>query len=167
MQRRHHYELAFEELLRARRMPYVAVDEARKTLLPSPADAPQPAALKSFDCVVYTHAGPRLIDIKGRKLSSFLSLQNWVTREDIDALTLWQSLFGATFAAAFAFLYHCPDQPPDTAHFHDVIQHRRRWYCLRCITLDNYTRAMRPRSEKWGTVSLPAHDFLRLSTPLS
>lgn len=33
-QRRHHYEQAFEAHLRAQRVPYVAVDEARKALLP-------------------------------------------------------------------------------------------------------------------------------------
>ena len=32
--RRDHYDRAFEGFLRARRIPYVAVDEARKTLLP-------------------------------------------------------------------------------------------------------------------------------------
>jgi hypothetical protein len=41
-QRRHHYERAFEELLRRRRVPYVAVDESRRALLPLPVrDQPQ------------------------------------------------------------------------------------------------------------------------------
>jgi hypothetical protein len=71
-QRRHHYERAFEEYLRTRRIPYVAVDEARKALLPDEAPlrvtipartgatgadgnpaAAEGAALKSFDFVVY------------------------------------------------------------------------------------------------------------------
>lgn len=171
MQRRHHYELAFEEFLRARRMPYVAVDEARKTLLPITDNAPS-SALKSFDCVVYTAHGPRLIDVKGRKITSSSALaprsamQNWVTKEDIAALTRWQSLFGPTFAAVFAFVYWCTTQPPDGL-FHEIIDFRNRWYCLRCVLLNDYIHAMRPRSEKWGTVSLPAHDFHRLSTSLS
>lgn len=33
-QRRHHYEQAFEAFLREERIPYVAVNEARKALLP-------------------------------------------------------------------------------------------------------------------------------------
>jgi hypothetical protein len=37
-QRRHHYEAAFEQYLRATRVPYVAVDEAKKALLPGAAD---------------------------------------------------------------------------------------------------------------------------------
>ncbi|MGE3107196.1 MAG: HYExAFE family protein [Phycisphaerales bacterium] len=41
-QRRHHYERAFEEYLRSRRIPYVSVDEARKALLPArPAGIPR------------------------------------------------------------------------------------------------------------------------------
>lgn len=38
-QRRHHYEQAFEAYLRSRRIPYVAVDEAKKALLPMQAAA--------------------------------------------------------------------------------------------------------------------------------
>ena len=34
-QRRFHYEQAFEHFLRANRVPYLVVDEAKKTLLPA------------------------------------------------------------------------------------------------------------------------------------
>ncbi len=88
-QRRHHYERAFEGFLRARRIPYVAVDEARKSLVPAGVAASSPdnttgPALKSFDFVIYgnppgsagtpglAHSGPDganlLIDIKGRRV---------------------------------------------------------------------------------------------------
>lgn len=77
---RHHYEQAFEHYLRLRRIPYVAVNEARKALLPlppmrEPAGSEAPAAtetLKSFDFVLYTPS-PRpnlLVDIKGRKVAA-------------------------------------------------------------------------------------------------
>lgn len=90
-QRRHHYEQAFEHYLRQCRIPYVAVDEARKALLPDSA-APGAGAgagagagvgvgvgpsLKSFDFVIY---GPLaaghdaqgmnlLVEVKGRRLA--------------------------------------------------------------------------------------------------
>ncbi len=95
-QRRHHYERAFEEYLRTRRIPYVAVDEARKALLPDNAplrlnpppgvepdnDRPDAMALKSFDFVIYGwdwsgrggtgSAGGTdsnlLLDVKGRRV---------------------------------------------------------------------------------------------------
>lgn len=84
-QRRHHYELAFETFLRSRRIPYVAVDEARKALLPDTTplavrreDDPhgRQLNLKSFDFVIYptpsaanAPGGNLLVEIKGRKIS--------------------------------------------------------------------------------------------------
>ncbi len=78
-QRRHHYERAFEAYLRLQRIPYVAVDEARKALLPEGATfriegceiegGPASAALKSFDFVLYGDGVNQLVDVKGRKVS--------------------------------------------------------------------------------------------------
>lgn len=77
-QRRHHYEKAFEDFLRARRIPYVAVDEAKKALLPESAalatverDGEGRAvhsALKSFDFVLYGHGVNLLAEVKGRRI---------------------------------------------------------------------------------------------------
>jgi len=82
-QRRHHYERAFEWFLRSRRIPYVAVDEARKALIPGRVprlsepdgegrgggDAAD--ALKSFDFVIYGDSGVNLlVDIKGRRVGN-------------------------------------------------------------------------------------------------
>lgn len=82
-QRRHHYERAFESYLRWQRIPYVAVDEARKALMPegaefsvgekSPSGATQ--ALKSFDFVLYAQTRNLLIDVKGRKVTRRASRQ--------------------------------------------------------------------------------------------
>src|SRR5690606_25656822 len=70
MRRCCHYERAFEAYLRSRRIPYVAVDEARKTLLPGPGPgtASRPA-IKSFDFVVYGRNTNLLVDIKGRRVA--------------------------------------------------------------------------------------------------
>ncbi len=74
-QRRHHYELAFEHYLRERRVPYVAVDEARKALLPEDARllVSEPGlgqkSLKSFDFVLYGRDTNLLVEIKGRKIA--------------------------------------------------------------------------------------------------
>jgi hypothetical protein len=187
VQRRHHYELAFESFLRDHRIPYVAVDEARKALLPEGAAlsvargaGEAPVAIKSFDFVVYADADtPRarnlLIDVKGRKVPrarpggpppTRSRLQNWVTEDDVESLATWQSLFGEGFCAAFAFVYWCDDQPPD-ALFQEVFEHRSRWYAIRAVALDDYARAMRPRSRRWRTVHLPTAAFERLSQPFA
>jgi hypothetical protein len=175
-QRRHHYEQAFEQYLRARRIPYVAVDEARKALLPDNAKlgvgAPGGvAALKSFDFVVYGRAGNLLLDVKGRKIArtagrgaGWSRLQNWVTREDIDSLRAWRTLFGEGFDAAFVFVYWCAEQPPDGL-FQEVFAHGARWYAVRAVTLPEYEANMRVRSPRWGTVHLASGVFERLSRP--
>ena len=89
-QSRHHYEQALEAHLRARRIPYISVNEARRTLLPADADLSiaDPAsesgrrvALKSFDFVIYGEPTNLLVDVKGRKVKAGSPgrLESWVT----------------------------------------------------------------------------------------
>lgn len=77
-QRRHHYEHAFEEFLRSRRIPYVAVDEAKKALIPDgqawnvvegEAGGAVKRSLKSFDFVLYGEGSNLLVEVKGRRIS--------------------------------------------------------------------------------------------------
>ncbi len=196
MQRRHHYECAFEEYLRGRRIPYVAVDEARKALLPMGLDArgagakaEDDPALKSFDFVVYGEGVNLLVDVKGRKLggrsgggggkgrkvtvSDFAvgRLESWVTEEDVRSLQRWQRLFDGgsgtgAFAGTFVFIYWCQAQPPD-ALFQEVFEHRGEWYALRVVGVDEYARSMKPRSAKWRTVDLPRRVFEQISRPFA
>lgn len=190
-QRRHHYETAFEEYLRARRVPYVAVDEARKALLPEDAplrfhlsradDVPAgaPASLKSFDFVLYGEGTNLLVEIKGRRVIRRrrpprddaparhwrARLECWVTQDDVASLRAWQHLFGPGFVGAFVFVYWCDDQPPDGL-FHEVFEHRARWYSVRAVTVDDYAAAMKVRSPRWRTMHLPPGTFERLYHPL-
>lgn len=185
-QRRFHYEQAFEHFLRANRVPYVAVDEAKKALMPTrrSAASEKPArrnsandehtALKSFDFVVYAPERSLLVDVKGRMFGSAKSLnphsssrfESWVTQDDVDSLQHWQKLFGSDFEAVFVFAYCLRQQPPD-ALFEELFAFGERWYALREITLKDYMTAMVKRSEKWQTVHVPAEQFAQLSRPFS
>jgi hypothetical protein len=175
-QRRHHYERAFESYLRQRRIPYVAVNEARKALLPPDARLRLHGAgeagsdLKSFDFVVYGDNTNLLIEIKGRKIpargSAGARLECWVTRDDVTSLGAWQRLFGPGYEGLFVFVYHCERQPPD-ALFQEVIERDGRWYALRAVALDDYAASMKTRSPRWGTVDLPREVFDRISRPFS
>lgn len=160
-QRRFHYDAAFEHYLRAKSIPYVAVDEARKALRGQ-------VKLKNFDFVVYGERGENLlVDVKGRKHTgrSRKQLDNWVTVDDVDHLVQWEEVFGAGFAAAFVFLYWCEAQPPD-ALFHEVFAYRDRWYAVLATPVVEYRRQMVERSAKWQTVHVPAEAFGRISRPL-
>ena len=158
-----HYEAAFEEFLRQRGIPYVAVDEAKKALFAN-------AKLKSFDFVVYSKNGPNLlIDVKGRQQRSNngsakrRTFESWTTERDVEDLRQWEQVFGEGFKAVFSFVYWI--EPPLTPE-PGMFEYRNRWYLLMGIDLAEYRGAMRRRSAKWETVSLPAEQFRQLARPL-
>jgi hypothetical protein len=167
--RDNHYEAAFEDYLRAKGWPYVAVDEAKKAVFAS-------AALKSFDFVVYSAAGPNLIvDVKGRKFpdaaggkgrGASRAWENWVTREDVEGLQQWQEVFGSAFVATLVFAYWLQG-PPQRAPFTDVHVFRDRQYAFLAVPLATYLAAARPRSAKWQTVAVPAAQFARVAADVS
>lgn len=160
-----HYDQAFEQYLRAKQIPYVRVDDARRALF---GDEHNPSSRKSFDFVVYSSIGPNLlIDVKGRKHTgrSARSLDNWVRQADIDSLAQWETIFGDDFLGAFAFLYRCDAQPPD-ALFREVFQFGDRWYALLAIRLEDYRQHLKRRSGKWKTVNIPTRRFAELAAPL-
>lgn len=169
-QRCHHYERAFEAFLRARRIPYISVDEARKALLPD--DGGIASAIKSFDFVAYLGPTNLLVEVKGRKVPAPKPGSNargrmecWVSREDTESLAEWERLFGEGFEACFAFMYWCEGHPPDGL-FNEVFEHAGRWYAVRSVLLTDYLTHMRPRSRRWDTVHLATADFERLSRPM-
>ncbi len=178
-QRRHHYEHAFEQYLRDARVPYLSVNEAKKSLLPeravlrTQAGTSPPKKLKNFDFVVYGQGSNLLVEVKGRRLSAVRlkdgtpskpRMESWVTMDDLEALSRWRMLFGPAFEPVFVFVYWCDDVPPDGV-FVETIEHRSRWYTLRAIGLDAYMEAMKVRSPKWGTMHLASADFDALSHP--
>ncbi|QQE10302.1 HYExAFE family protein [Planctomycetota bacterium] len=166
MQRRFHYELAFEHFLRENKIPHISVDEAKRSLI-GKKGSPK-VNLKSFDFVVYSECGPNLlIDVKGRKhaANTGRSLQNWVTEDDIKGLTQWSHIFGENFIPVFAFLFWCDTQPPD-ALFMETFEFRERWYAMSAVKLEDYVKHMKTRSASWGTVSIPTADFDRIHIPL-
>ena len=158
-----HYEAAFEDYLRCRSLPYVAVDEGKKAIFGS-------IRLKSFDFIVYSESGANLlVDVKGRKFPDAISgvkrrasraWENWVTREDIEGLTEWQGVFGEGFEAVLLFAYWLQG-PAGRSPFEDLHVFRENHYAFMGISLAEYAALARPRSQKWQTLSVPAGEFSR------
>jgi hypothetical protein len=159
VQKRHHYEAAFEHWLRERRRPYVAVHEARKALVPGPEES-----LKSFDFVLYGDGLNLLADVKGRRLNGG-RLESWATEEDVGSLLAWERLFGDGFAGALVFVYWCEGQPAAPL-FEETFEHEGRWYAVRVVLTREYAKVMKPRSPKWRTVHVPGREFDRACVPL-
>ncbi|MHC4294229.1 MAG: HYExAFE family protein [Planctomycetota bacterium] len=156
-----HYEAAFEDYLRAKGWPYVAVDESKKVIF---ADC----AVKSFDFLVYSESGPNLlVDVKGRKFPDAVvgrkrgkskAWENWITRQDVDGLKEWEKVFGKDFIAALVFAYWLQG-PPQRAPFEDVHLFRNKHYAFVCVRLGEYIAAAHPRSAKWQTITVPSKQF--------
>lgn len=169
-QRDNHYEAAFEDYLRCRGWPYVAVDETKKAIF---ADA----RIKSFDFLVYSSEGANLlVDVKGRKFPDGVkggkqrgaskAWENWVTREDVEGLGEWQKVFGAGFVAALVFAYWLQG-PPQRAPFEDVHLYRGKHYAFAAVTLAEYVAAAKPRSAKWQTIAVPGAELAALARDVS
>lgn len=164
-----HYEAALEDCLRGRGVPYVAVDEAKKALFGR-------AAIKSFDFVIYSDAGPNLlVDVKGRKFPAAApgqkcarprTWENWATRDDVESLFRWQGVFGSEFYPLLVFAYWLQG-PPGGGPFEDVYVFRERHYAFLAIPLERYVALARPRSAKWRTISVPSAAFVKEIRPLS
>ena len=157
-----HYEAAFEDYLRCREWPYVAVDEAKKSSFAG-------AGLKNFDFLVYSTAGANLlVDVKGRKFpdtsvpgrrgGGVRAWENWVTRDDIEGLARWEQVFGVEFAAVLVFAYWLQG-PPGRSPFGDVHFYRKRHYAFLAVTLADYGAAAVARSAKWRTLTMPTRKF--------
>jgi hypothetical protein len=170
--RDNHYELAFEAYLRQRRIPYVAVDETRRSLTPPPGtDAPL-QSLKSLDFIVSPCAGNGagrswLVDVKGRRFPTGRSKQywkNWSTADELRSLAHWERLFAGQFQALLVFAYNVVgDQAPLPPE--QLFEFRGSLYGFLGIRLDHYAGWSKPLSPRWQTVTIPAKQFRALARP--
>jgi len=164
--RDNHYEAAFEEYLRRRGVPYVAVDEAKRSVL---SDG---GSIKSLDFIVST-PGPLtwLVDVKGRRFPSGSAGRQrcvwecWSTQEDVSGLEQWAELFGADYQALLVFAYQLLPAVTLVDDTEDLWTWNGRRYLLRAVEVSEYRRHMRVRSPSWGTVSLPGAVFRELVRP--
>lgn len=166
-QRHNHYEAAFEALLRAHRVPYVAVDEKRRSLVARTAGGLSDS-LKSVDFLV-SPPGPEsfLVDIKGRRFPSGTRhkqyWRNWSTRDDLRSLAEWARYFGEGFTPLLVFAFELTaDRSPVASD--DLWAHQGRTYGFVVVRTADYWRHARTLSASWDTVAMPAADFRRCAS---
>lgn len=163
------YERAFEEFLRARAVPYVAVDEGRRSLWGVSWPEADAASLKSLDFIVASSSGwTWLVDVKGRRFPSGRQRQywkNWSTQDDLVSLARWENLFGERFRGLFVFAYNIVgDVAPLPSE--RLYEFRGGLYAFVGISLEQYTAHSRVLSPKWKTVSISARQFRQLARPM-
>src|SRR5205085_1523375 len=149
MNRDNHYEAAFEAFLRDRGVGFVAVDEARRSLLGD-------TEVKSLDFIVVGPDDARLVvDVKGRKFPGGppdrprKTWENWCERDDVDGLTRWAGRFGPEFRGVLAFVYHVLPTVALPADTPDVFAFRDRVYLMRAVDVADYREFMQRRSPRW------------------
>lgn len=175
--RSNHYDAAFEEFLRSRRIPYVSVDEKRRAVL---ADS----SIKSFDFIVEA-AGPNLlVDVKGRLWQQSPQnsrddsghprtgrrWENWATEDDIASLLQWENVFGDQFRAVLVFAYAIESgnavPPPEARDGAELFEFGGRTYFFSAVTVQDYAYCMKSRSAGWSTVTIAAADYQRHRMPV-
>jgi hypothetical protein len=177
--RDNHYEAAFEAYLRQRRIPYVAVDETRRSLGGGSAEAGdetvagEEQSLKSLDFIVSPRGfggqagGSWLVDVKGRRFPSGMSKQywkNWSTADELRSLAHWETLFAGQFQSLLVFAYNVVgDQAPLPAE--QLFEFRGSLYGFLGIRLDHYASWSRVLSPRWQTVHIPTAKFRALARP--
>jgi hypothetical protein len=160
--RSNHYEAALEQYLRDRRVTYVAVDEAKRSMMAE-------ASLKSLDFIVSSPLGGTwLIDVKGRRFPAGTQKQywrNWTTRDDLHSLAAWQDLFGDRSQALLLFAFQVVGRraplPPRQLYWH-----RETVYGFVGVRLEDYLRHARTISPKWDTLAISTSMFRALARPL-
>lgn len=158
--RDNHYEAAFEAYLRTRCLPYVAVDEAKRSLLSCG------ESIKNLDFIVSSPGVTWLVDVKGRRFPSGDEQKqywkNWSPREDLQSLAQWETLFGAGFCGVLMFAYNIVgDRAPLPAEL--LFEHRGGLYGFVGVWLADYEAHCHPISPSWDTVAMPTADFRRLA----
>ncbi len=156
--RDNHYEAAFEAYLRRERLPYIAVDEARRSLVPD-------GSLKSLDFIVSPPNGPSwLVDVKGRRFPSgdehHQYWRNWSTRDDLRSLAAWEQHFGSSFLPLLVFAYHLVGTRSPLP-LDQLFEFRGSHYGFVAIRLADFVPHARPLSESWDTVAMPVNEFRR------
>lgn len=162
--RDNHYEAAFEEYIRQLRIPYIAVEEAKRALFAE-------VRLKSLDFIVYSPQGRNLlVDVKGRRFPSGAKhgrlWENWSTAEDVESLERWQQVFGPDFRSVLVFAYNI-ERPELGQRFADRLSHRGREYGFVGVALEDYREHMHVRSPRWGTVAMSGGKYRELRRALS
>lgn len=160
VKRDNHYEVAFEAFLRFHSIPYVGMDEQRRSIVGD-------KSLKSPDFIVSpTGQGfSWLVEVKGRRFPTGTAKQywkNWSTADELISLAHWESLMGPRSAALLVFAYNIVgDQAPLPVD--QLFEFQNALYGFVAIRLDHYTSWAKPLSVRWNTVTVSTPKFRTLA----
>jgi hypothetical protein len=145
-------------------VPYVAVDEARRSVMSNG------SSLKSMDFIVSSSAELTwLVDVKGRKFPSGNEQKqywkNWSTADDLRSLQQWELLFGQSFLGLFVFAFDIQgDRSPLPQD--ELFEFRERLYGFVAVPLSAYLDHAHCISPRWNTLAMSSTEFRRYARPV-
>lgn len=161
--RGNHYEAAFEGYIRSLGVPCVAIDEAKRALGGA-------ASVKNPDFLLYPRMARNLVvEVKGKQGKNARGRrpwENWVTSDDLDGLSRWQSLFGPGFRAVLVFAYAEPLAAYPLPDGEGAHVYRSRQYRFWAIAQDEYVEHLRSRGPAWKAVAMARAEFRGRVRPL-
>ena len=161
------YEQAFACWLSEQAVPFISIDQSKRF-------APSDEGVKNFDFLLFPDSNhPVLVELKGRtfhgtSLTGLKGLDGWVPFEDVEALSHWKDCFqrekgDCRAVFVFVFVFEQIDVETDGRAVYDFAGQR---FLMLAVSLDRYRADMKPRSEKWQTVSVAADDFRQIAMPV-
>ncbi len=167
--RSNHYEAAFEEFLRERRAPYIAVDESRRSLVPLDLPEDVVGSLKSLDFLVTSTQGfTWLVDVKGRQFPSGRQnrlWKNWATRDDLTGMSRWENLLGGRFQSLFVFAYNVTGEVSPLPS-EQLFPFRDGRYAFLGVRLAHFAEHAKLISPKWQTLAMPGVSLRQWAQPM-
>jgi hypothetical protein len=163
-----HYETAFEDLLKNRKILYIAINESKRPTIPD--KSIKNKSIKNFDFIIFSKNGKYLVDVKGksfpyRRGRRLLYWENWVSEGDLEGLNLWQEKFGENFRSIIVYLYLIKNEK-DIEKFKNTHHYKNKTYGIVGISLEDFLKNRRPRSRKWRAFYVPREKFENLVKPI-
>ncbi len=160
------YEVAFEDYLRTKQVPYVAINEAKRPVV-------EGKKMKNFDFIVHSKKKNLLVEIKGKHFPYISSSgwktywENWIKKDDVEGLEYWQKKFGPNFRSIIVYCYYIRDVS-DCSNFAVVHLFKGTNYGLVGIALEDFEKNAKPRSTKFdNAIYISRKVFPMLAKPLT
>ncbi len=150
--------------MRSLKVPCVAIDEAKRAIFGD-------GDVKNPDFLLYPRWGPNLVvEVKGKRgrdARGRRPWENWVTTDDVEGLTHWQTIFGPGFRSILAFAYaEIPMPFPLPEGQQCAFAFRGRDYWFWGVGLEDYMAHLRSHGPAWRGVAMARTEFRRRVRPL-
>jgi hypothetical protein len=157
------YERAFEAWLRGRQVPYLSVQQLRRT-------HDDAGPIKSFDFLVHARERHYIVDVKGKRFPQVSRgreayWENWIHLSDIEGLFAWESHFGPGYVSLLVFCYWL-QLPEGDGTVTRTLSMDGRDYLMVGLPARKFAEHARARSSRWRAVHVPASTFTSLVKPI-